>query len=85
MHHYASVDPYVIRERNEELLHEVSILRLERGLRKDRRPIISRVVAFASKSTVPVLRRVGLQGASSAGAKPATTGRSTRSTRGERA
>jgi len=62
VYHYPDFDPCVIRERNEGLLKEVSILRLERGPRKDCRPIISRPVAFALKSTLPVLRRVGLAG-----------------------
>ena len=62
MNHYSDFDPYLIRERNEGLLREVSTLRLEKRLRKERREGAMRLVAFASRSTLPLLRRVGLAG-----------------------
>lgn len=62
--HYTDFDPCVIRQRNEELLREVSTLRLEKRPRNDRSPIARRLVSFVSKHTSPVLRRVRLTGRS---------------------
>jgi hypothetical protein len=60
MNHYLGLDPYVIRERNEEIRREVRALRLEGRLRQDRRQTPSRLVLFALRSTLPLLRSVGL-------------------------
>jgi len=62
MNYYADFDLYLIRERNEGLLREVSTLRLEKRLHKNSRGGALRLVAVASKSTLPALRRVGVAG-----------------------
>jgi hypothetical protein len=63
MNYYPDFDPYFVRERNEGLLREVSTFRLEKLLREGRsEPSASQLVAFASKCTLPLLRRVGLAG-----------------------
>lgn len=56
MNHYSGFDPYVIKERNEEIRREVRALRLEG--RQDQRQTPSRLVAFALRSTLPLLRSV---------------------------
>jgi hypothetical protein len=43
MNHYMDFDPHLIRERNVGLLREVSTLRLEKRLRKERNACLSRV------------------------------------------
>ena len=53
MNHYSGFDPYVIKERNEEIRREVRALRLEGHLRQDQRQAPSRLVAFALRSTAP--------------------------------
>ena len=58
MNQNSGFDLYVIKERNEEIRQEVRALRLEGRLRQDRRP--SRLVVFALRSTLPLLRGVGL-------------------------
>jgi hypothetical protein len=60
MNHYLGLDPYVIKERNEEIRREVRALRLEGRLRQDRRQTPSSLVLFALRSTLPLLRSVGL-------------------------
>jgi hypothetical protein len=60
MNHYLGLDPYVIRERNEEIRREVRALRLEGRMRQDQRQTPSRLVVFALRSTLPLLRSVGL-------------------------
>ena len=49
MSHYPDLDAYHIRERNEGLLREVSILRFEKWLRKNREPRSGQLVAFVSR------------------------------------
>ena len=53
-------DPYLIRQRNQEMQREVGSLRLQERLREDRGPYASRVVALSLRGVVPLLRRVGL-------------------------
>ena len=60
MNHYSGFDPYVIEERNEEIRREVRALQLEGRLRQDQKQMPSRLVAFALRSTLPLLRRVSL-------------------------
>ena len=43
MNYYPDFDPHLIRERNEGLFREVSTLRLEKRLRKERNARLSRV------------------------------------------
>ena len=59
MNHYSGFDPYVIKERNEEIRREVRALRLEGRLREHHRQM-ARLVLFALKGTLPLLRRVRL-------------------------
>ena len=60
MNYYLGLDPYVIKERNEEIRRKVRDLRLERRQRQDQRRTPSRLVVFALRSTLPLLRSVGL-------------------------
>jgi hypothetical protein len=60
MNHYSGFDPYVIKERNEEIRREVRALRLERRLRKGHGQKGSRLVPFALRSTLPLIRSAGL-------------------------
>jgi hypothetical protein len=64
MYHYMVLDPYLIREHNQQIFSEVQELRLEKRLRKDPGARDSRLVAFGLrlKSTLHPLRRVGLAG-----------------------
>jgi hypothetical protein len=57
---YMDFNPYTIRERNEGLRREVSTLRLQKRLRENRQPSSSRLVTFAQRSALPLLRKVGL-------------------------
>ena len=59
---YMDFDPYVIRERNEGLLREVSTLRFEERLREDRQSSASGFVALARRGVMPLLRAVHLAG-----------------------
>lgn len=59
MNHFSGFDPYVIKERNEEIRREVRALRLEGRLREHHRHT-ARLVLFALRSTLPLIRRVGL-------------------------
>jgi len=59
MNHYSGLIPYVIKERNEEIRREVRALRLEGRLREHHRHT-ARLVHFALRSTLPLIRRVGL-------------------------
>ncbi len=49
MNHYIDFDPYVIKERNAQMHKEVSSLRLEERLRKERGPRDSRLVTFVKR------------------------------------
>jgi hypothetical protein len=61
MNHYMDFDPYLIRERNEELLREVRTHRLEKRLRKEcGEPSGWRLVTLARTATLPLLNRIGL-------------------------
>ncbi len=64
MYHYMEFDPYLIRERNQQLFREVQALRLEKRLLKNHKACSSRLAAFAHrlKSTPHLLGRVGLAG-----------------------
>jgi hypothetical protein len=57
---YMDFNPCLIRERNEGLLREVSILRLQKRLRENRQPRSSRLVILVQKCALPMLRKVGL-------------------------
>ena len=47
MNHYVDLDPYLIRERNEQIHREVKALQLGRRLRKSRNPHGLRMAALA--------------------------------------
>jgi hypothetical protein len=51
---YADFDPYMIRERNEGLRREVSILRLEKRLWENRVPRSSRLIALTRRFRLPM-------------------------------
>jgi hypothetical protein len=57
---YVDFNPYLIRERNEGLRHEVNTLRLQKRLRENCQPPSSRLVTFAQRCALPMLRKVGL-------------------------
>ena len=59
-------DPYLIRERNQQIFAEVSKLRLERQVRNNRNALGSRLIIFALrlKGTLHPLRREGIAGRS---------------------
>jgi hypothetical protein len=59
MSHNSRLDPYVIKKRNEQIRREVRALRLEGRLREHHRQM-ARLVVFALRSTLPLIRRVGL-------------------------
>ena len=58
MNHYSGFDPYVIKERNEEIRREVRALRLE-GRLWEHHGHTARLVLFALRSTLPLIRSVG--------------------------
>ncbi|MGH3146654.1 MAG: hypothetical protein ACRDTR_12735 [Rubrobacter sp.] len=60
MNHFTGFDPYVIKERNEQIGREVQTLRLEGHLREDHGQTLSRLVVCASRSMLFLLRRVQL-------------------------
>jgi hypothetical protein len=62
MNHYMDLDPYLIRERNEQMRREVNSLRLEERLRKDRNSSGLRFVALAKRGMMPLLRAARLAG-----------------------
>ncbi|HET7273458.1 MAG TPA: hypothetical protein VFI90_20490 [Rubrobacter sp.] len=60
---YMEFNPYFVGERNEVIRREVSTYRLQKRLRQERTKAKgSWLVTFASKSTQPLLRKVGLAG-----------------------
>ena len=63
MHHFTDFDRHVIGERNGEITREVQTLRLESQFREKGglRPG-PRLASFVWKSTLPLLRRVGITG-----------------------
>ena len=62
MNHYMDFDPYVIRERNQQVHREVHALRLEEQLREERGSSASRFVALAKRGLRPLLREVPRSG-----------------------
>jgi hypothetical protein len=54
---YTDFDPYMIKERNEQMLREVKALQLGKQLRKNREPRSTRVFAFARRGAL-LLQRV---------------------------
>ncbi len=62
MNHYMDFDPYVIRERNQQVLREINSLRLEERLRDNGGSSGSRFFALAGRGLMPLLRRVRLAG-----------------------
>jgi hypothetical protein len=56
MTYYAGFAPFAIRDHNEEVLREVSKLRLEKRLREDRRPRPSWRFALAVRRMLPLPR-----------------------------
>jgi hypothetical protein len=62
MNHYMDFDPYLIRERNQQVHRDVHALRLEEQLREDHGSSGSRFVALAKRGVMPLLRAVRLAG-----------------------
>ena len=62
MNHYMDFDPYVIRERNQQMRREVNSLRLEERLREERGSSGSRFSAFGKRGVMPLLRAARLAG-----------------------
>ncbi len=60
MNYYTDFDPYVIRERNQQMLREINSLRLEERLRDNGGSGGSRFSSFAHRGLMPLLRRVRL-------------------------
>jgi hypothetical protein len=58
MNHYIEFDPYLIRERYQQVHAEVRSLRLEERLTEERGSSGSRFVAFAKRRLRPLLREV---------------------------
>jgi len=58
MNHYMDFDPYLIRERNQQVHREVHALRLEERLRDECGSSASRFVALAKRGVRPLLREV---------------------------
>ena len=56
MNHYMDFDPYVIRERNEQIHREVNSLQLEKRLRKSRKPHGMWIVALGKWGRILVGR-----------------------------
>jgi hypothetical protein len=59
---YTDFDPYVIRERNQQIQRDVDSLRLEKRLREDRGSSGRRFVALAKRGAMPLLRAAHLAG-----------------------
>ena len=62
MNYYTTFDPYLNRERNEELRQEVNASRLEERLRRSRGRRGSRLGELARSVALPMLRRTKLSG-----------------------
>ena len=58
MNHYMDSDPYVIRERSQQMQREVRLLRLEKRLREERGSSGSRFLALLARAVRPLLREV---------------------------
>jgi hypothetical protein len=61
MNHYMDFDPYLIRERNQQLHREVRSLRVEERLREERSSGL-RFGALAKRGVMPLLRAAHLAG-----------------------
>ena len=59
---YMDFQPYVIRERNEQMRGEIDSLRLQERLRGNRQSSGSRFVALARTGVMPLLRAARLAG-----------------------
>jgi hypothetical protein len=59
MNYYMDIDPYLARERHQQMLEEVNSLRLKKRLRKDRGSSGSRFFALARRSAPPLLGGAG--------------------------
>jgi len=62
MNHYMDFDPYLIKERNQQVHREVNSLRLEEQLRKEHGSSDSRFVTLAKRGVMPLLRAAHLAG-----------------------
>jgi hypothetical protein len=60
MNHFMAFDPFVIRERNQQVQREVRSLRLEERLREERGSSGSRFVTLAKRGVMPLLRAAHL-------------------------
>jgi hypothetical protein len=59
---YMDFDPYVVRERNNQMHRDVDRLRLEKRLQEDRRSGGRRFFALAKRGAMPLLRAAHLAG-----------------------
>ena len=57
---YMDFDPYLVHQRNEEMLREVHSLRLEEQLRANARPRAWQLAALIQRSALRMLREAGL-------------------------
>jgi hypothetical protein len=62
MNHYMDFDPYVIRERNQQVHREVNSLRLKKQLREEQGSSGVRFVALTKRGVMPLLRAAHLAG-----------------------
>jgi hypothetical protein len=62
MNHYMDFDPYVIRERNQQVHREVNSLRLKKQLREEQGSSGMRFVVLAKRGVMPLLRAAHLAG-----------------------
>ena len=62
MNPYMDFDPYVIRERNQQMQREVRSLRLEERLREERGSSGSRFTALAERGVMPLVLAARLAG-----------------------
>ena len=59
---YMDFNPYVIRERNQQVHRDINSLRLEKRLQEDRPSSGRRFVALAKRGMRPLLRAAHLAG-----------------------
>ena len=62
MNHYMDFDPYLIRERNQQVQRDMHALRLEEQLWEERGSSGSRFVTLAKRGVMPLLRAAHLAG-----------------------
>ena len=72
MNHYMGFEPYLIRERNEQIHREVNSLQLEKRLRKSRKLHGMWIVALGKWGRILFGRAKLTQDPSSSGARPST-------------